>query len=347
MVAKSRIALRLFCVVTFMAAAAANIASAAEMLTIEGETLVARAKANAGKVAVQPMARFGTGWSGNAHLLWSGGATGAVLDMVIDVPASALYAVEIYFTRAPDYGQVAIEVDGNSSPATFSGFAPRVAPPAPTQAGKFPLRAGAHKLSLKITGKIAQSSGYLVGLDQVKLYPAGDLSDQSGVSRATSQAAPARTPANTPQAPARRDGAIASSQQAKNPGTDCDSTCMGNVSSVFRKTDGGQCKLWFRTPCNPYNCDQANGVCRGSCASDTDCAQGAHCNTSTGMCAAYGSACVDAKTVRMSNGQTQSCMPYSCVAGTCKPYCQVQSDCASGFSCEIATARCLKVPSKP
>jgi hypothetical protein len=326
---------------------AASIAvQAAEMFAVEGEALIAKAKASAGNIASQPMSRFGKGWSGDAHLLWTGGAAGAVLDLAVDVPAPGLYAVEIYFTRAPDYAQVAIEVDGKSSPATFSGYAPRVAPPAPMQAGKFPLQAGARKLSLKITGKVAQSTGYLVGLDQVKFYPAGDLAPQAQAPRAPAPAAGSGVPLAQP-APAQRAAGSQSSPAPKQAGPECDSTCTGNVSSVFRRTETGQCKLWFRVPCHPYDCESASGVCGQTCASDANCAQGSFCDTTTGLCAPMSTACIDAATVRSANRQTQSCIPYKCVTGACKSHCDSPNDCTPGYSCELSSGRCVKKLQKP
>ncbi|MGZ9138035.1 MAG: hypothetical protein ACXW4K_11350, partial [Candidatus Deferrimicrobiaceae bacterium] len=72
----------------------------ASVFTLEAEQLVQsnRTSENGGKVAVQPMAGFGSGWSGNAQLFWSGGAVGAVLDLLVDVPTAATYAVELYMT---------------------------------------------------------------------------------------------------------------------------------------------------------------------------------------------------------------------------------------------------------
>ena len=66
---------------------------------------------NGGKVAVQPMAGFGSGWSGNAQLFWSGVAVGALMDLLVDVPAAATYAVELYMTRAQDYADLKILED--------------------------------------------------------------------------------------------------------------------------------------------------------------------------------------------------------------------------------------------
>ncbi len=316
---RGHIAVRLLRLLVLTAPAAVSNASAANVLAIEGETLVAKAKASVGKVSAQPMAQ--TGWSGNSHLLWTGGVAGAVLELVIDVPAPAQYAVEVYFTRAPDYAQVAMEIDGNPLSVAFNGYAPRPAAPAPTQAGKLGLQAGAHTLRLKITGKASQSSGYLVGLDLVKLYPAGALAGrEAAASRPRSQSAPGKgSGGNPPQPTGKGEGGGAPPQQSKGPDAECPSTCALNVSSVYRKTDSDQCRLWFRVPCNPYNCDKANGVCRDWCQTNADCAQGAHCNTSTNMCADYGVRCKDGNALLLSNGFEISCAPGKCRGDACVP----------------------------
>jgi hypothetical protein len=148
----------------------------ASMFTVEGEQLVHTGKAsvNGGKIDVQPMAGFGQGWSQNAQLFWSGGSVGAVLDLTVDVPAASAYAVEVYLTRAPDYADLRLEIDGLPSPVTFSGFAPTVMAPNPMQAGKFSLQPGARKVSFMITGKYQQATNYFVGIDRIVFYPAGD-----------------------------------------------------------------------------------------------------------------------------------------------------------------------------
>lgn len=156
-------------------AQAGGSGATATLLNIEAEDLVKAGKTlvNGGKLAVQPMAGFGSGWSGNAQLFWSGGRAGAVLDLIVDVPVAATYAVELYVTRAPDYGDLRIEIDGKPAALTVQGFAPSVMAPIPLQIGKFSLAAGQRKISFMITGKFPQSTNYFVGIDRVRLYPAG------------------------------------------------------------------------------------------------------------------------------------------------------------------------------
>lgn len=158
-------------------ASSTSAAAFPQLLEIEAESL---AKANAvqvsgGQARVQSMSGFGSAWSGGEQLFWSDGTVGAVLDLLVDIPVGSKYAIEAYFTRAPDYGQMKIEVDGKPSPVTFDGMAPKVAQTGPTQLGNFPLPAGQRRISFMIVGKHPQSSGYYAGIDRIRLYPAGPL----------------------------------------------------------------------------------------------------------------------------------------------------------------------------
>jgi hypothetical protein len=146
-------------------------------MEIEGEALVTAGafQLNGGQARVQEMSGFGSGWSGNAQLFWSEGAPGAVLDLLVDVPADSRYAVEIYMTRAPDFGKLSFEIDGTTSEVDFDGMAPQVMTSGPIQLGTYPLHAGQRRVALMITGKYPQSSNYYVGIDKLRLYPAGPI----------------------------------------------------------------------------------------------------------------------------------------------------------------------------
>lgn len=317
---------------------------AGRMQSIEGEAMASSASGVRG-VSVQEMSGFGDRWSGGSQLLWTGGSPGAVLDLTFDIAEPAVYAVELYFTRAPDYAQVAFSIDDQASRSLLDLYGPRVAPPVPYQAGTFALAAGRHSLGLKIDGRHPQSSGFLVGLDQIRLYPTGAMTTDArasvngnirAVETAPSSTARAGTPARSVQ-PGDRGASAAAGE-----GDSCASSCLGSVSTVHRQGASGQCLAWFRVPCDPYGCDDTSGMCRQSCANDTQCGQGAKCNTSTGMCTAAPPACIDASTVRLANGQTESCSPYECRAGSCRETCESSNDCASGFGCN-SYGRCVKV----
>jgi hypothetical protein len=65
--------------------------------------------------------------------------------------------------------------------------------------------------------------------------------------------------------------------------TECaPASCTGDVSQPAGTCDGaGACSVPTTQACLPYGCDAASGDCKATCVSDTDCAQGAKCNTSS------------------------------------------------------------------
>ncbi|MDX1498826.1 MAG: hypothetical protein R3176_02950 [Woeseiaceae bacterium] len=139
----------------------------------EAEDLIGKgaARTSGGMLAVQPMQQFGAGWGNNAQAFWSGGTAGAVLDLVVNVPVAGKYRVELFMTRAPDYGDLLLQVEGNIASNSFSGFADKVVRSDAINVGTFDLPAGPRRISLKLLGKHVKSSGHLVGVDQVRLVP--------------------------------------------------------------------------------------------------------------------------------------------------------------------------------
>ena len=137
---------------------------------IEGESLAAGARATAGEVRTQDMAGFFNGtWSGNSQLWWVLARPGARLTLSLRAPAARQYELIGYFTRAQDYGDVRVSVNGRALRPRVEGYSPRVLPTGPISFGVVPLRAGANTVVLEIIGKDPRaqgySDGYLVGLD--------------------------------------------------------------------------------------------------------------------------------------------------------------------------------------
>ncbi|MCC6903565.1 MAG: hypothetical protein IT377_31645 [Polyangiaceae bacterium] len=115
-------------------------------------------------------------------------------------------------------------------------------------------------------------------------------------------------------------------------------SCTGDVSTSAATCDGtGACAAGQTSPCSPYGCDAANGLCRKACASSADCSQGATCDSNTGKCAISTAKCLDPTTVQLPNGQTESCTPYVCKAGKCQQQCSTGADCAFGYACQGAS----------
>ena len=138
---------------------------------IEGESLRASARATGGRVEAQDMGGFAGDWSGLSQLWWHPTRAGERLTLTVNAPAAREYEIVGHFTRARDYGNVRVRVNGRALPNVFTGYGPDVVPSGPVSLGRAPLRAGANEVVLEVAGKDTRSTGYLVGLDGFVLRP--------------------------------------------------------------------------------------------------------------------------------------------------------------------------------
>ena len=143
---------------------------------IEGEALVPTSRTTAGQVRVQDMGPFErdtVAWSGAAQLWWTEARPGARLTLALPAPAAGTYELLGWFTRAADYGDVRVLVNGTPSGAVMRGYAPGVERVGPVSFGRVRLRAGSNPVTLELVGKDPRaqgySDGYLVGLDGFQL----------------------------------------------------------------------------------------------------------------------------------------------------------------------------------
>ena len=139
---------------------------------IEGESLIGGARVTVGELRVQDMAGFeddSARWSGGTQLWWVLARPGARLTLQLPAPSAGTYQLTGYFTRAQDYGDVRVSVNGRALSPIVRGYAPRVEATGPISFGRVALRAGANDLVLEIVGKDPRSrgysEGYLVGID--------------------------------------------------------------------------------------------------------------------------------------------------------------------------------------
>jgi hypothetical protein len=108
-------------------------------------------------------------------LWWTGARRGATLDLELPVKQAGKYELQIVLTKARDYAVVQLLLDGKSlggpidlynSPEVITTGVLSFTPP--------DLKAGAHKLTIKIVGANPRAvKAYMVGLDYVRLQPAG------------------------------------------------------------------------------------------------------------------------------------------------------------------------------
>lgn len=137
---------------------------------IEGESLVASARATAGAIDHQEMGGYAGDWSGDAQLFWMPHSVGARLTLTFPADAAGDKEIVGYFTRARDYGDITVSVNDRRL-GTFSGYAAYVSASGAISLGRAPIRAGDNTMILEVTGKNAASTGYLAGLDGFLLQP--------------------------------------------------------------------------------------------------------------------------------------------------------------------------------
>jgi hypothetical protein len=124
--------------------------------------------------------------------------------------------------------------------------------------------------------------------------------------------------------------------------TVCEGTCSGDVAVVYKyDSEQRKCVKWYAYPCAPYGCDKDGKTCATSCITDAQCSQGAQCSI-LGLCSTAAPTCKDPFSVEENNGSIWSCIPYTCIAGTCMDHCEQLSDCYIGYTCE--NERCVQTP---
>jgi hypothetical protein len=139
---------------------------------VEGEALLGAARVTAGSLRVQDMGDFerdSATWSEGRQLWWVEGRPGGRLTLPLRAPAAGSYELIGRFTRARDYGDFRVHVNGRALGPLVSGYAPDVGITGPVSFGRVALRSGVNVVEVEIVGKDARaqgySNGYLVGID--------------------------------------------------------------------------------------------------------------------------------------------------------------------------------------
>lgn len=132
---------------------------------IEAESLLPVTQASEGPVLAQVMGTYSNKWSGSAQLFWNPTKVGSTLSFDLQAPAEGTYDITGYFTKAPDYAIVAIAQGGRDILPALNLYDPDVVPSGPVAVNNVPLKQGANRFTIRVTGKDPHSTGYYVGLD--------------------------------------------------------------------------------------------------------------------------------------------------------------------------------------
>lgn len=107
----------------------------------------------------------GRQWSANLQMWADQARLGDVAELKFTTSREFAGDMIIGYTRAPDYGNVRVSLDGQPI-ATINGYASRVEPAAMLVTVPN-LRPGQHSLRLEVLSKNDQSSGFMWGLDYI------------------------------------------------------------------------------------------------------------------------------------------------------------------------------------
>jgi WD40 repeat protein len=129
--------------------------------------------ANAG-ITVQDMKLWGRErWSNGTQMLCDT-SKGGFVELQVDVAETGRYALEVRLTHAHNFGLVEMALDGQKLDPVFDGYHQQVKPSGPIRLGTVKLRQGSHRLRFTAVDRNPKSVDYYIGIDCVKLTPAGD-----------------------------------------------------------------------------------------------------------------------------------------------------------------------------
>jgi hypothetical protein len=122
----------------------------------------------------QEMDGFEGRWSNDSQLWWTGAKPGDALDLALPVAKGGTYKLTVQLTKARDYAITQILLDGKPLGQPIDLYAPNVSLARPFTSDPVDLSAGDHKLTFRIAGANDKAvKSYMVGIDYVKLDPAG------------------------------------------------------------------------------------------------------------------------------------------------------------------------------
>ncbi|MDD5220317.1 MAG: DUF2961 domain-containing protein [Candidatus Bipolaricaulis sp.] len=136
---------------------------------LEGENLKV-IKVTNGKIQQQKMHMFGSEWSGDTQLWWTGANPGDVLELSVPVMKTGKYKLEIQLTKAADYGVVQLHLDGKELEKPIDLYSDKVVPVKIQEKSGHKLEKGEHILGVEIIGVNQKSiKGYMFGIDYLLL----------------------------------------------------------------------------------------------------------------------------------------------------------------------------------
>ena len=139
--------------------------------TLEGEDLAIVSRSAGYTLPQWDMAGFGPHWSRGGQLLWLPPGKGDVLTLNLPVEEAGEFDLSAALTRAPQFGVVSLDVDGQRLSGPLDLYNPKVVHAGEVPLGRVKLKRAENHLNISIVDKNPKSVSYGVGLDWIKLQP--------------------------------------------------------------------------------------------------------------------------------------------------------------------------------
>jgi serine/threonine protein kinase/WD40 repeat protein len=134
----------------------------------ENLTIVDRADCDTGNQPMDDWER--SQWSQGRQLFCYTRERGFVT-LEVEGTETGQYQLDIYFTKAPDYGILEVSLDGKQLGKRFDGFYEEVVPSGRIAFGAVQLTKGKHQIRFTAVDKNPASSNYFMGIDCLELRP--------------------------------------------------------------------------------------------------------------------------------------------------------------------------------
>lgn len=137
---------------------------------IEAETMTVLDKKDCGEGAQDMSPWDAEGWSRGKHLFCGFGQGGSIT-LLLPVEKTGGARLNLYATRAPDFGIIQVFLDGKQIGQALDAYSPMVVPTGCIALGVVKLEKGDHRLRFDVAGKNDSSTGFRFGVDCVELVP--------------------------------------------------------------------------------------------------------------------------------------------------------------------------------
>lgn len=124
-----------------------------------------------GRLGAQAMETFTTAgrtWLNNDHLFYSEPPVGQTVDLTFETTQTLKGILAVRLTKAPDYGRIALSLDGKTLIPDYDGYSDVVEPETLTF-GERELAPGPHTLRVTVLGKPKHSQGTNWGIDYLRV----------------------------------------------------------------------------------------------------------------------------------------------------------------------------------